>query len=212
MSETIGFEEIKKMIAGAIEQIRKEHTRLSELDSATGDGDHGTKMLRGMNNLAKLMDETETPDLKNLLYELGWSFLGVNGGATGPLMGSLFMGMSDAVGEGQRLDQEAFVTMFEGGLASVKKQTKAQVGDKTMIDALVPAVQALRDGVNAGLNIVEALQKATVAAEEGAASTKNLQARFGRAKNLGDRTIGHQDPGATSMALIFKGFLEGLSE
>ena len=200
------------MVTGAIEQIRKEHTRLSELDSATGDGDHGTTMLRGMNNLAKVMNDAEATDLKNLLYELGWSFLGVNGGATGPLMGSLFMGMSEAVGEKQSLDREAFAAMFEGGLASVKKQTKAQVGDKTMIDALVPAVQALRDGVNAGLNIVEALQKATASAEEGAASTKDLQARFGRAKNLGDRTIGHQDPGATSMALIFKGFLEGLSE
>lgn len=208
----IGFEEIKKMVTGAIEQIRKEHTRLSELDSATGDGDHGTTMLRGMNNLAKLMDETKATDLKNLLYELGWSFLGVNGGATGPLMGSLFMGMSEAVGEKQRLDDETFAAMFEGGLVSVKKQTKAQVGDKTMIDALVPAVQALRDGVDAGLSIVEALQEATTAAEEGAASTKDLQARFGRAKNLGDRTIGHQDPGATSMSLIFKGFLEGLAE
>lgn len=211
MCDVIGVEEIKKMVKGAIEEIRKVHPFLSELDSATGDGDHGTSMLRGMNNLAKILAETPAADLKTLLHELGWSFLGVDGGATGPLMGSFFMGMSEAVGEKQSLDCQAFANMFEGGLASIRKQTKAQVGDKTLIDALVPAVQALREGAAAGLGIRAALPQAVAAAEKGAAATKEFRARFGRAKNLGERVLGHQDAGATSMAFIFRGFLEGLS-
>ncbi len=212
MLETVGTNELKKMILGAVEQIRNEHRYLSELDSVIGDGDHGTTILRGMNNLAKLLDKTTTTDLKDLLYELGWSMLGVDGGSTGPLLGSLLMGMSDAVEGKSTLDCQSVAMMFEGGLANVQKQTKAKVGDKTMIDALAPAVKALEEGANAGLDIVETVQKASEAAEAGARSTKDLQARFGRAKNLGERTIGHQDPGATSMSLIFKGFLQGLSE
>ncbi len=201
MLATIGTKELKQMILGAVEQIRNKHRYLSELDSATGDGDHGTTILRGMNSLAKLLDETATTGLKDLLYELGWAMLGVDGGSTGPLLGSLLMGMSDATEGKDVLTCQDVAAVFTGGLANVRKQTKAQVGDKTMIDALAPAIDALQQEAEAGPDILTALQKAAEAAEAGAVSTKDLQARFGRAKNLGERTIGHQDPGATSMAL-----------
>jgi dihydroxyacetone kinase-like protein len=102
--------------------------------------------------------------------------------------------------------------MFEAGLAGVRRQSKAQVGDKTLMDALLPAVDAIRQAADEGQSIADALQKAATAAEKGAASTKEFKARYGRAKNLGDRTIGFQDPGATSMALIFQGFFEGLQK
>jgi phosphoenolpyruvate---glycerone phosphotransferase subunit DhaL len=100
--------------------------------------------------------------------------------------------------------------MFETGLAGVRRQSKAQIGDKTIMDALLPAVEAVRQAADGAKSIKEALREAAEAAEKGAVSTKEFQARFGRAKNLGDRTIGHQDPGATSMALIFQGFFEAL--
>jgi dihydroxyacetone kinase-like protein len=101
--------------------------------------------------------------------------------------------------------------MFEAGLAGVRRQSKAQIGDKTMMDALLPAVDVIRKAADEGKSTEEALLKAAEAAEKGAVSTMEFKARFGRAKNLGDRTIGHQDPGATSMALILRGFSEGVS-
>ncbi len=123
--------------------------------------------------IASIVLSYSTAGLKDLLYELGLAMLGVDGGSTGPLLGSLLMGMSDA---------------------------------------LAPAIDALQQAAEAGPDILTALQKAAEAAEAGVVSTKDLQARFGRAKNLGERTIGHQDPGATSTALLFKGFVEGLAE
>lgn len=212
MKTVVAIDDVKRMVNGAIAQIRANHAYLSALDSAIGDGDHGATILRGMNNLAKVLETTSASDLKGLLYELGWSFLGVDGGASGPLLGSFLLGMSEAVGAQTTLDSHAFAAMFAGGLASIQQQTRAKAGDKTLLDALMPAVEALRNAANADDDILAALQNAASAAEAGAIATKELRARMGRAKNLGERTIGHQDPGATSMALIFKGFLEGLSQ
>jgi len=198
------------MLQGAVEKIRSEHKFLSELDSATGDGDHGTTMLRAVNQLDKTVVDHKASNLTALLNDASWALLGIDGGATSPLLGSLFMGMSESVGTRQELDGNALAAMFEAGLAAVKKQTKAQVSDKTMLDALVPAVQALREGAEAEKSILEMLQGAAAAAAQGALSTKNLTARVGRAKNLGDQTVGYQDPGATLISLIFQGFYEGL--
>jgi len=206
MSATIGYEQFVQMLARAAEQVRANQQALSQLDSVCGDGDHGTTMVRAMGNLEKAIAEGGSRELKSLLFDIGWAVMGVDGGATGPLLGTLFMGMADAVAGKETLDADDLAGMFEAGLAALQKQTKAQVGDKTMIDALVPAVAALRAAADDGQEIASALQRAAEAAEQGAASTKDIPARFGRAKNLGERTIGHQDPGATSMALIFRGF------
>ena len=120
------------------------------------------------------------------------------------------MGLSNGIDELETVDCLMLAAMFESGLAGVRRQSKAQIGDKTMMDALLPAVDAMRQAADAEKSISEALQAAAEAAEKGAISTKDFRAKFGRAKNLGDRTIGCQDPGATSMALIFQGFFEGL--
>ena len=137
--------------------------------------------------------------------------MGVDGGATGPLLGSFLMGLGNGIDELERIDCPMLAAMFEAGLAAVRRQSKAQIGDKTLMDALLPAVDAMRRAADEGKSIREALQQAANAAEDGAISTKEFKARFGRAKNLGERTIGCQDPGATSMALIFQGFFEGLA-
>ena len=108
------------------------------------------------------------------------------------------------------IDVATLAAMFEAGLASVKTLTKAKPGDKTMIDALVPAVEAVQKAAGNGASITDALERGAQAAEEGAAATKDMQARFGRAKNIGEKSVGNADPGATSVSLIFKGFVEGV--
>jgi dihydroxyacetone kinase-like protein len=210
MSTRIGKGEFVAMMAGAIERVRNGSPVLSELDSACGDGDHGLTMRRAMGLLEKALAEKEEESLSALIDRLAWTLLGVDGGATGPLLGSLFMGMAEGVGGQSELDCAAFASAFVAGLASVQRQTKAQVGDKTMIDALVPAVKALRAGADAGKTLADSLRDAAEAAWNGAASTKNLTARFGKAKFAAERTLGHQDPGATSVAMIFEGFCEGI--
>ena len=209
---SIGLRELTWMIEGAIQKIRKEHPFLSQLDSASGDGDHGTTMLRAVNQVEKAMAERPSQDLQGLLGNVAWTLLGIDGGATGPLLGSWFTGMSESVAGKQSLNAEAFSVMFEAGLKALKEQTKAQVGDRTLMDALIPAVAALRAGADANQDILQMLREGARAALEGALSTSNLKARFGRAKYLGERVIGHQDPGATSVSLMFQGFYEGLSK
>lgn len=209
MDTHFGVKEFVKMMLGAVEQVKNGQRQLSELDSACGDGDHGTTMQRAMIRLEKVLAGDKRVDLKSLVYSLGWTLLGVDGGATGPLLGSMFLGMSEALVEEQELDAAGLATMFEAGLRSVERQTKARIGDKTMIDALVPAVVALRQAADNGKGIQEILRDAAEAAEKGAISTRGMVARFGKAKYSAERSLGHQDAGATSIALIFQGIHNG---
>jgi phosphoenolpyruvate---glycerone phosphotransferase subunit DhaL len=210
MSKELDYDLYTKMLMGAVEIIRENHAMLSSLDAETGDGDHGVTMLRAMNKVGDVITTYTTSDLKGLTYDIGWALLGIDGGSTGPLFGSLFMGMSEALEGKSSIDSETLAKMFESGLAAIQLQTKAQVGDKTMIDALVPAINALRTAADKHQDITAMLQAATKAAEDGALATKGMQARFGRAKHQGERTIGHQDPGATSTSLVFRGMLSKL--
>lgn len=210
MTDTIGIGDLDRMIRSAADKIRANRDELSKMDSAIGDGDHGTTIARAMGIAEKVLDESEKNDLKGLLKDVGWGVMGVDGGATGPLLGSFLMGLGKGLGEQEAVDCPTLATMFEDGLAGVRRQSKAQVGDKTLMDALLPAVDAVRQAADEGKSIKEALHRAAEVAETGAVSTKEFRARFGRAKNLGDRTIGFQDPGATSMALIIQGFFEAL--
>lgn len=209
---SIGVRELTWMIEGAIQKIREQHSFLSQLDSASGDGDHGTTMLRAVKQIEKAMVERPSEDLKSLLNNIAWTLLGIDGGATGPLLGSFFTGMSESIAGKRALDNEDFSAMFEAGVKSLKEQTKAEVGDRSLMDALIPAVAALRAGAQADKDILQMLHAAAAGAAEGALSTRNLKARVGRARHLGERVIGHQDPGATSVSLMFQGFYEGLSK
>lgn len=210
MAATIGYREVVEMVRRAAAQVHANRDMLSKLDSFGGDGDHGTTMARAMDIAGNAIPAEPSEDLKALLKAIGWGIMGVDGGATGPLFGTFFMSMSAAAPDGSAVDASALTTMFEAGLEGVRKRTKAQVGDKTMLDALTPAVQAMRRAVNEGADVRDALARAAQAAAEGAEATKSLQARFGRAKNLGEKSIGSQDPGATSVSLLFQGFVEGV--
>jgi dihydroxyacetone kinase-like protein len=197
------------MLQSAVGQIRANHEMLSCLDSAVGDGDHGTTILRTMEAVAKAVTENTGTDLKELLGKVAWDVMGSDGGSTGPLLGSFFMGMSDAVAGKSELDCAGAVAMFEGGINKLAKQSRAKVGDKTMMDAFLPALDAMKAAVPFG-SIRTAFQQAAEAAAKGAEATKQFRAKFGRARNLGDRVIGHADPGSVSVSLLFKGFSEGV--
>ncbi len=204
MTGGISKDDFARMIAGAASTIRAQHAMLSELDCAAGDGDHGSTMLRMVNRLETAFAAGGPEDLRTCLKDAGWSVLGVDGGASSSLLGVFFGGMADVAANDM-------TEMFEAGLAALRKQTKAQPGDKTLMDALVPAIQALRAASDSGKSVHEALSEAAAAAQAGAEATRSLTARYGRAKFLGEKTLGHVDPGAVSISLLFEGFYKGFS-
>jgi phosphoenolpyruvate---glycerone phosphotransferase subunit DhaL len=211
MTDRITTKELSRMIAGAAARIRTEHARLSELDSHCGDGDHGAAMLRTVEKLEIVFAGNIPSEFKTCLEQAGWNVMGADGGASTALLGSFFLGMAEPLtAETRILDCSELAGAFEAGLRAVRQQTKAKAGDKTMMDALVPAIEAFRRGSEEGRGMEEALAKAAEAAKAGAESTREMTASFGRARFLREKTRGYQDPGATSVALIFDGFHCGL--
>ena len=203
--------DLAEILRSGAARVKENYELLSRLDAATGDGDHGVTMKRVAETIVDAIAEGQALGLGPLLEQVGWNVMSVDGGSTSPLLGSFFMGMSEAVGGSETLDGPGLAAAFEAGLAKLRAQTAAKVGDKTMVDALVPAVEALRLAAEAGAEPAVLLTRAAEAAQRGAEQTSALQARFGRARNLGPRTIGHVDPGATSIALLFAGFCDGVN-
>jgi len=197
------------MLQGAVRQIRQHHETLSRLDAAVGDGDHGTTILRTMEAVDRTVSEESAGDLQQFLAKIAWEIMSCDGGSTGPLLGSLFMGMSEAAANKTELDRAGLVALLEAGILKLHKLSRAQVGDKTMMDAFLPALDALKAS-DPACGIKATLDLAAEAAAKGAEATKNMRAKYGRARNLGDRVIGHPDPGAVSVSLILKGFSEGM--
>ena len=210
MCNTIESQDVINMILAAVAKIRESHENLSKLDSATGDGDHGTTMLRTVKAVEEAIDANPDETLKDLLYKIGWAIMSADGGSTGPLLGSFFMGMSGAVDESPTFDSLAIANMIIGGGEKMHKQSRAQIGDKTMMDALLPAMEVL-GSADESATVSEILMQAAKAATDGSDATQEMKAKFGRARNLGDRVIGHKDPGSVSIALIFQGFYESFT-
>jgi dihydroxyacetone kinase-like protein len=212
MTGDIGKTEFAQMFAQAAACIRSEHQRLTELDSIGGDGDHGTTMLRAAEQMEGWPDASSTQSLADFLKAAGWRVLGVDGGASSGLLGTFFAGLGDIEPGQDTMNCSQLAQSLQAGLRAVSRQTKARPGDKTMMDALTPAVDAVSAAAGAGKTIPEALDDAALAAKVGAESTRNLVARYGRARSLGERTRGHPDAGATTIALMFRGFREGLGK
>ena len=210
MADTVDSAALVAMLRCAAAQIRANVDVLGKYDSVGGDGDHGTTMVRAMGNLEKAIASSKAADLKTLLNNIGWAVMGTDGGATGPLFGSFFSGMAPVTAGKKTLDAKTLAAVFEGGLANIQKYSQAKQGDKTMLDALIPAVQGLRASADAGADAAASLSRAAEAAAQGAEATKKMVARVGRAKNIGERSLGSPDPGAVSVSLIFKGFVEGV--
>jgi dihydroxyacetone kinase-like protein len=178
---------------------------LTQLDAAIGDGDHGTNMTRGFEAVAKAI-AAQGSDMPpgRLLVLAGNTLVETVGGASGPLWGSLFRAAGGSLGDAEGFDSEALAGALDAGLGAVVALGAATAGDKTMVDALDPATTTLRARIADGASVAEAFAAAAEAAEAGAAATVPMQARKGRASYLGERSIGHQDPGATSAALIVR--------
>ncbi len=185
------------------ESVKDRRDYLTQLDAAIGDGDHGVNMDRGFEAVGKALagqDGSLPPG--TLLTVAGKTLVSTVGGASGPLWGTAFRRAGRALGDREELDGRDLVVALRAALDGVVELGAAQPGDKTMVDALGPAVDALESALDAGEPLEAALAAATEAAESGAKATVPLQARKGRASYLGERSIGHQDPGATSAALI----------
>ena len=185
------------------ESVKDRRDYLTQLDAAIGDGDHGVNMDRGFEAVGKALaaQDGSLPPGK-LLTVAGKTLVSTVGGASGPLWGTAFRRAGRALGDREELDGQDLVVALRAALDGVVELGAAQPGDKTMVDALGPAIDALDSALAAGEPLDAALAAATAAAESGAKATVPLQARKGRASYLGERSIGHQDPGATSAALI----------
>jgi phosphoenolpyruvate---glycerone phosphotransferase subunit DhaL len=184
------------------ELIAQERDHLTELDSAIGDADHGTNMDRGMKAAVAALDELDPAGAGPMVSKVGMTLVSTVGGASGPLYGTLFLRMGTTLGDVPGVPPEQVGAALRAGLEGVVARGKAQAEDKTMYDALAPAVDALEAGLKDGLSLGEALGRARTAAEEGRDATVAMLARKGRASYLGERSVGHQDPGATSAALL----------
>jgi dihydroxyacetone kinase-like protein len=185
--------------------ISAERDHLTQLDAAIGDGDHGVNMDRGFSAVGKALagqDGGAPPG--RLLVLAGKTLVSTVGGASGPLWGTALRHAGRALGDRDTLDGPAVVEALDAAVAGIVELGAAAPGDKTMVDALAPALATLRESVDDGLPLADALARAADAAEEGARATVPMQARKGRASYLGERSIGHQDPGATSAALIVR--------
>lgn len=175
---------------------------LTQLDAAIGDADHGANMDRGFTAVVTALDGLGDQPPGRVLIAAGRTLISNVGGASGPLWGSALRGAGKQLGDEAEFGADDLADALEAALAAVVELGAAEEGDKTMVDALAPAVRAYRAGVGDGSGAGEALDTAAVAAEEGMRATTPMQARKGRASYLGERSIGHQDPGATSAALI----------
>ncbi|MGX5356894.1 dihydroxyacetone kinase subunit DhaL [Kocuria sp. KH4] len=183
---------------------------LTELDSAIGDADHGSNMDRGMRAVVGVLDGGYAGAADAMLKKAGMTLVSTVGGASGPLYGTFFLRMAAGLAGGHALDAAALGRALRAGLEGVLARGRAAPGDKTMVDALVPALDAYDAAVAGGAGIADALAAAADAAEEGCAATIPLVARKGRASYLGPRSAGHQDPGATSTALLLRSAADSL--
>jgi dihydroxyacetone kinase-like protein len=177
---------------------------LTELDAAIGDADHGSNLDRGMKAAVAALDELGPSAAGPLLSKVGMTLVSTVGGASGPLFGTLFLRMGTSLGDSESVTPEQVAAALRAGLEGVEARGKAQSGDKTMYDALAPAVDALESAVGEGAALADALGRARDAAASGRDATIPMLARKGRASYLGERSVGHQDPGATSVALLLE--------
>jgi len=205
-------EHIVTWLYKAAESLEVNKEFLNQLDAAIGDGEHGISMDRGFQKVISQLPTNADKDIEGIFKLTGMSLISSVGGASGQLYGSLFIKAAAATAPGkQELDENELLSVLNAGLKGVIDRGKVQQGEKTMIDALAPAVETFGSVIHEGNSMTEAFQKAMFAAEKGMKDTTPMVAKKGRASYLGERSIGHQDPGATSMYLILKALYDSIS-
>jgi len=229
VSETISQQDVVAWLCAFANAVTENRAYLTDLDAAIGDADHGSNMDRGMQAAVGKLDELDEldelgepggagepgelsqGDIGALLKTVGMTLVSTVGGAAGPLYGTLFLQMGSAAGQAAELSPAQWAVVLEAGVKGVQARGKAELEDKTMVDALLPAAEALSAAAASGLSLADALRRAAEAAEQGMKATIPLVARKGRASYLGERSAGHQDPGATSSWLLMEAAVEALA-
>jgi phosphoenolpyruvate---glycerone phosphotransferase subunit DhaL len=197
-------ENVIEWIKAYSQKIADEKSYLTDLDSAIGDADHGANMYRGFQAVLTKLPGMEDQDIGTILKTVGMTLLSTVGGAGGPLYGTLFIQAGKSATGKVELTLSDWADALEAATTGVVNRGKAALGDKTMVDALTPAVEALKKSVADNLSLTDGLEKSTKAAEDGMIATIPLVARKGRASYLGERSAGHQDPGATSSFFLLE--------
>jgi len=215
VSETVTQEGVIAWLRAFAAAVAANREYLTDLDAAIGDADHGINMDRGMQAVLGKLPGAGEPGgagggIGAPLKTVGMTLVSTVGGAAGPLYGTLFLQMGSAAGEAAELAATQWAAVLEVGVTGVQARGKAEPDDKTMVDALLPAAQAMSAAAASGLSLADALRRAAEAAEQGMEATIPLVARKGRASYLGERSAGHQDPGATSSWLLMQTAAEAL--
>jgi dihydroxyacetone kinase-like protein len=202
MSEAISRRDVETWLRAFAAEVARQREYLTDLDAAIGDADHGANMDRGMKAVLGKLDGAPADDIGALLKLVGMTLVSSVGGAAGPLYGTFFLQMGSVAGSTSELTTATWAAALGAGVRGIQARGKAEAGDKTMVDALLPAVEALEQGIAEALPLGEALRLSAQAAEAGVTATIPLVAHKGRASYLGERSAGHQDPGATSSWLL----------
>ena len=195
-----------EMLLSAADLWRANTDVLSDIDSRFGDGDHGVTIKKIANTLSDAVAAWDDASIKEFIETLSGGIMAVGGGSAGPLYGTLVEGLATPLGKEADIDGPLLCKMFQGSLSAMQAITKARAGDKTMMDALIPAVEA---ATSAGDALQDILAAAAQAAAQGAEATKGYVSKFGRARNYGEQTLGTPDAGAVSTALFFQGLQDG---
>ena len=202
---SVSYDEVVVWVRAFAAQVAENKDYLTQLDAAIGDGDHGINMNRGMSAVVGKLDEAAgEQDIGALLKTVGMTLVSSVGGAGGPLYGTLFLQMGTAASGKTELGPDDWAAALEAGIKGVEARGKAEPGDKTMIDALLPGLEALRSALDGGASFEDALTASAEAAGQGMRDTIPLVAKKGRASYLGERSAGHQDPGATSSTMLLE--------
>lgn len=193
-----------EVLSAICDKIERSKEYLCELDAALGDGDHGVSMAKSFHAVKAKLPDLVNEDVSTILSNVGMTLISEVGGAMGPLFGTAFLRAGKVVAGKSTVSAADMAAMISAAEAGIVQRGKAQPGDKTMLDAVHPAAEAAQQAAAAGASIAEVLAVAAEAAEAGAVATKTLVAKMGRASRLGERTLGHQDAGATSVAIILR--------
>lgn len=205
-------DQIVRWLENTAAVLKENRSYLTELDSAIGDADHGINMDRGFKKVMEKLPTVADKDIGNILKTTGMTLISSVGGASGPLYGTFFMRSGMAMAAKEELSNDDLYQLLQAGVEGILQRGRPKLEDKTMYDAWAPAMEAMQDALSTGKGTVETLEMAVSAAEQGMKNTIPLQARKGRASYLGERSIGHQDPGATSSYLILNTLLETIKE
>jgi dihydroxyacetone kinase-like protein len=200
----ITTEDVLRWMRQSAQVFHEQRDYLTQLDAPIGDADHGTNMDRGFHAVLTKLPALDGMDIGSILKTVGTTLVSTVGGASGPLYGTAFLRAGIATAGKHELDESDLVEMLQAALEGVRARGKAQPGEKTLLDALTPALDAAREARDRGLGLAQLLRRAAEAAEAGMRATTPMLATKGRASYLGERSIGHQDPGATSCWLLLK--------